>query len=288
MRQSLPGLNQMWSTLPRRCFVYVAIFVAIIVFLRPVATTRDPFKGMQPDVRRFVEDVQSRKRLYAWTWNKDQIVFRLVGCENITDSAFVSMIDEVQQQLVFVQNGTKLALGLNIADSKITDNGLQEIGRLSSITSLSLPNGITDAGVKDLEQLPQLEHLDISNTQITDNGFATFTRPERIKSLNLSRSITDDGLAYLTRFSGLERLSVIGVSNNGLAHLKGLASLREISVASTQVTDEGIMQLSGLSELHVLGLTSSGVTETGAKQLKISIPNLTIYLQGGPGPAKTL
>ena len=60
---------------------------------------------------------------------------------------------------------------LDLSQTKVTDAGLKELGKLKRLTALHLNNTkVTDAGLKELKELKQLEFLNLSNTQVTDAG----------------------------------------------------------------------------------------------------------------------
>ena len=81
---------------------------------------------------------------------------------------------------------------------------------------------LTDADLKQLQGLIQLERLHLGGTRVTDAGLAHLAALTRLKMLDLNRTrITDAGLKHLT----------------------GLSDLREVNLWSTSVTDAGIAKL---------------------------------------------
>jgi YHS domain-containing protein len=62
---------------------------------------------------------------------------------------------------------------LNLAKTKVTDEGLAQIAAFPNLTRLHLENtGITDAGLKHLASLKNLEYLNLYGTKVTDAGLA--------------------------------------------------------------------------------------------------------------------
>ena len=70
------------------------------------------------------------------------------------------------------------------------------------------------------------------------------------------------------------------VTDAGLVHLKGLASLQSLSLNFTQITDAGLVHLKDLTNLQSLSLANTQVTDAGLEHLK-SLKNLQdLSLQG--------
>ena len=82
--------------------------------------------------------------------------------------------------------------------------------------------GITDAGLKVLRKMPNLEHLDLRGTAVGDAGLASLAPLHNLQTLGLyGTTVTDAGLPALQRLPGLRRLYVGGtrVTPPGLAIL---------------------------------------------------------------------
>lgn len=80
----------------------------------------------------------------------------------------------------------------------------------------------SDAGLKALEELSDLQILDLTDSRVTDAG-----------------------LSHLKAFPRLERLRLDGadVTDAGLEHLKGMRQLRYVFLFATQVTERGVADL---------------------------------------------
>ncbi len=106
------------------------------------------------------------------------------------------------------------------SDGKITDKGLQAIGRLSKLESLNLcGNRIADAGLKELRELKELRRLDLSLTAVTDDGLQA---PRLLENLE-----------YL-------RVWDVKVTDVGLNHLQEIKSLKQVLLAHAEVTASGL------------------------------------------------
>ncbi len=85
-----------------------------------------------------------------------------------------------------------------------------------------------------------------------------------------SRGVTDAGLAHLKGLTGLWGLELYSapITDAGLVHLKDLTGLRVLDLRGTQITDAGLVHLKGLKGLEVLGLGETRITDAGLAQLK--------------------
>jgi lysophospholipase L1-like esterase len=71
--------------------------------------------------------------------------------------------------------------------------------------------------------------------------------------------------------------SNIRVSNAGLAHIKGLAKLWEVSLEGTKVSDAGLVHLKGLGNLELLHLNKTKVSAAGVANLQKALPGCNIF-----------
>ncbi len=86
----------------------------------------------------------------------------------------------------------------------------------------------------------------------------------------LNNQITDTGLAHLKGLASLEvlRLENTQVTDEGLAHLKGLSSLKILYIGGTQVIDVGLFHLKNLSKLERFCVHNTQVTDAGLSYLQ--------------------
>ncbi len=101
--------------------------------------------------------------------------------------------------------------------SGVSDKELAEIATLSQLRVLIIPEAqVTDAGVIAVEKLTRLESLDLSdNPRLTDKAAAHVRALLRLENLFLNKT---------------------GLTDKGLAELKPLEGLRDLTVAGTKVT----------------------------------------------------
>ncbi|HVX14886.1 MAG TPA: hypothetical protein VHC22_27095 [Pirellulales bacterium] len=87
---------------------------------------------------------------------------------------------------------------IDLRKSRATDNDLAVVRQFPTVDRVSLPPSITDAGLRQLEGLPNLTSLDLQNTQIGDEGLATLKTMPKLAQVYIHGSrITAEGAAAL-------------------------------------------------------------------------------------------
>ena len=90
---------------------------------------------------------------------------------------------------------------LDLADSGVSDAGLNRVRGLAHLTWLSLYDcRVTDAGLDDLKGLTRLRTLVLGETQVTDAGLDRLKGFRQLRDLYLPHDrVTPDGVARLQR-----------------------------------------------------------------------------------------
>lgn len=136
------------------------------------------------------------------------------------------------------------------AHGQMTDGMLDDVSRLPQVIGLQLANSqaLTDDGLRVLERLPNLRHLDLGQTQVTDRGVAWVARIPTLVSLSLTMTrVTDAGVARLAACRHLQRLQLMwtGTGDGVIAAFAGHPALAHFWSGSG-VTDAGLALLSAL------------------------------------------
>ena len=161
---------------------------------------------------------------------------------------------------------------LNVVGTRITDAGLKEVGEMPSLRRLILARtGITDACLAPISRLKDLEELNLDNTAVTDAGLERVGRLANLRRLAVGWTrVTDAGMKHVGGLRRLEWLDLTStqVGDAGLAELKGLGNLQQFCLGQTKVTDAGMAALGQLKGLQNLVLFETTVTDAGLKELK--------------------
>lgn len=167
-------------------------------------------------------------------------------------------------------------------NSRISDEGLRHISRISSLEELCLRGEhMSDAGLAYLKKLPNLEYLCLYGSRFTDAGCVHIKEMPSLRILSFHESlcrISDAGLVHIAQMPNLEILCLHGMKNitdEGIACLVKMPSLRRLNIASSQVTDRGLEYLSQIKTLECLELPQDqkGITDRGLEYLSC-LPNL--------------
>ena len=106
---------------------------------------------------------------------------------------------------------------------------------------------------------------------MTDELLEHCAKLPRLVAINANFSgVTDAGLAHLKGHKRLKELllSQTSITDAGLAHLATIATLEKIDLEETKITDAGLMHLYALDKLKQVALRKTAVTENGVAELK--------------------
>ena len=177
----------------------------------------------------------------------------------------------------------ELNLGTSgVSRMKLSGAALSHIAKLTSLESLRLPDGITDADLAKLEGLTGLKRLDIGCIQLTGAGIQTLKEFKSLVYLQVPQDINDEDLAVIKGLNLLEELWIQNspITNKGLSYLSDLKSLRKLLLhngrndRNMEVTGSGLAYLKELPltylRLYQLKLDESRLTHlAGLKQLEV-------------------
>jgi Leucine-rich repeat (LRR) protein len=135
-------------------------------------------------------------------------------------------------------------------NGQINDEMLEQISRITHITSLDLGNSkaVTDAGIRHLARMPQLRELDLSQTGVTDAGLRVLRELPALESLSLvMTAVTDTGLESISHGHALQKLNVMW-TRTGDGAIRLLAGKSKF----THLWSGNYVTNAGLALLHAL------------------------------------
>jgi hypothetical protein len=154
-------------------------------------------------------------------------------------------------------------------------DALQPADRLDLYLEYS---GVTDEGLSQLAQLPQLARLNLGR-RITDDAWTHLVRLAGLRGLHFSKSkLTDGPLENLKQLTPLRSLALEckRITDAGIAHLSCLSDLEFLDLRDTKLTDAGIGHLLGMTKLQELWISGQSVTAEAKKRLTEAIPGLDV------------
>ena len=189
-----------------------------------------------------------------------------------------------------VANASLLALDLELCDG-ITDAACEPLGAMRQLQSLVLKktgfekHRISDAGLNNLRELPNLEVLNLYGNNVTDAGLAHLLPLKKLRELNLSLlAITDAGLKHLQSLTALKHLELLysegfagpTLTNGMVEFLEPLTNLTTLNLTGAKLTDEGLERLQALQKLKTLQVTRTRVSAKGIQAFRVAVPNCVI------------
>ena len=124
----------------------------------------------------------------------------------------------------------------------------------------------------------------------TDAEMEHIGRLSRLQGAMLSRAkgVTDAGVAHLRGLVDLDHIGLGGTKATGtcLANFRGMTRLKELSLAGVPVADADLAHLEGLTSLEFLDLYSTPVTDAGLSHLEglVNLKSLRLTSTQVTGP----
>jgi outer membrane protein assembly factor BamB len=225
-------------------------------------------------------------------------------CSRVTDAG-LQHLSQVRPLRVLLLTGTSvthaglrhlaaneqlLALDLELCDG-VTDQACEPLAEMRKLRSLVLKKSgferqrISDAGLKRLQSLSELEMLNLYGNHVTDAGLAHLRSLQSLRDLNLSLlPITDAGLEHLTPLTRLAHLDLLYsegfagpmLTDGAVAALEPLTNLTTLNLTGAKLTDAGLERLQGLTQLKMLQLARTGVSENGLREFRKAVPGCEV------------
>jgi hypothetical protein len=203
---------------------------------------------------------------------------RLVGDEYFRQVAFVMLFDARPRLSLFPFGKDHIGP----RNPGPADDVLAKLPGLTDVRIIHLGEARepTDAGVAHLKGLRNLRDLAVDKSQLTDESLRHLSQLPRIEHLTLTgRRFSDKGLTYLRKAAHLKTLQLHseqnGITDAGLASLKGLKELGLLDLSGSAITDTGLEQLKVLSNLKEVRVRGTQVTKAGRERFKAGMPKHT-------------
>jgi internalin A len=157
----------------------------------------------------------------------------------------------------------------------LTEADLKQLVAFKHLRILLLHLTVTDAHIKALASLQNLEKLDLcNNTKVTDAGLKELAPLKELRILRLANTeVTDAGLKELAAFQKLRALDVgeTAVTGRGFKPLASLKHLHTLRLRSSTVPDAGLNELAALPQLRTLDLSGNGLSDATLKRVAVLV-----------------
>jgi Leucine-rich repeat (LRR) protein len=187
---------------------------------------------------------------------------------------------EVQALRHFESSGLGVSLagqyrkGWLLLKGKMTDADWVHLHSLVNLRALTLNSPhLTDMELLGLRGLDRLESFSLLGSNgVVGPGLVHLRLLGQLTSLALPSGFPEQGLQYVAALEKLESLSIHGTtfSENaaGLRRIKELKGLQDLTLKTTNITDEGLAHLAELTQLRRLDLRSNHrITDAGIVHL---------------------
>ena len=225
--------------------------------------------------------------------------------------------DSTEEELAWVRAGKRF--DLTIFGAASLEAVVVPADCIAKVKEVHIPGwtDLADPRWSLLNRLPNLEGLSIYDSRGAEDLFKNIQGLKTIQRIFLeSVPFSDTGMRYLAIPPNLRELVVAGgggVTDAGLAHLRGHPALESVSFTNTAITDAGLAALNdiprlrsavlvddkyggaslteaalrhlrGLTGLRTLTLGGKWVSQAGLRDLRMALPNCTI--ESKPGSEK--
>jgi serine/threonine protein kinase len=161
--------------------------------------------------------------------------------------------------------------GVLLEDKHIKDSDLTILKDYNKLEVLNLcRTAVTDAGMANFRNCPNLRQLFLDNTTVGDAGLENFKNCKNLTTLGVGTATTDVGLAHFQHLKGLQELGLIGskVTNAGLTLLKDHRGLVILWLPDTKTDDAGLAHLRDCKTFQRINLSNTGASDIGLNYFK--------------------
>jgi mono/diheme cytochrome c family protein len=133
--------------------------------------------------------------------NAGLIVNNLAQDQNLLEVSAVNAANFGDEQIELLAPLSQQIAWLKLGRTKITDAALKEIAKLKNLNKLHLEHtAVTDAGLASLKSLPYLEYVNLVDTKITDAGLKNIASMKGLRSVYVWKSaVTDSAVSQVGR-----------------------------------------------------------------------------------------
>lgn len=192
----------------------------------------------------------------------------------VQENAAIAALEAAEVKVSKTESGH--ATGVDFRGVEVTADLLENIADLASVTVANFAETNLDDELLStlVSNAATLNNFDLRDCSVSDKALETLAAVEGIRAIRLSgksgsTTVTDDGLAHLKGLSSLRLLALddLWVGTAGIAHLKDLPGLAELYLAGTLVDDESISVISTMPPIRKLRLARTQIGDAALESL---------------------
>lgn len=180
---------------------------------------------------------------------------------------------------------------IDLGEAQITEQGFEELTKFEGLTNLLFTNWstgdsrlISSARVSVLKAAKKLRILSFGHLSLDDAGLQQVGELNNLEHLTMSHGrLPEGGFAHLRGLKSLTKLDLYAstINDAALKEIGALPKLVDLILHSTPISDVGLEHLHGLKSLHAVHLSATKVSAVGVKKLAAALPQCWISWDGG-------
>jgi hypothetical protein len=168
--------------------------------------------------------------------------------------------------------GLRKLKGINLGDTKITDDALTSLGQIRSLEDVCIGNTkVTPTGLAHLKDLKQLRLLTLGPLNLGESGMESIASHEELRDLTIDVRGAGGGavphLGKLAPLKKLEGLFIWGLSDECMKNLPPFPEQTRIEPLD-KLTEAGVRELWKFPGLYVLDLRQRPLSDDALKALE--------------------
>jgi hypothetical protein len=210
-------------------------------------------------------------------------ILLLAGCDSTSNAPSPGDVEpSFAEQVAGVRDGKSDRIQAEAA--ALADDDLAGLAGLTTLRELLIDHPqsrVTAGGIKQLRNLPALEHLRIRGPGIDDPALGEIARIGTLQILNIPQAdLTDAGLAPLKELPNLVQLRFGSprVTDAGMKTLAGLPALKRLHLIDVPITDQGLAVLAKIERLESLYVDGGTISDEAWENLFRERPKLHVHV----------
>jgi internalin A len=201
-------------------------------------------------------DVLPKRTIWAPRWLVDSL-----GIDYFSSVSYISFDKPGADEIAGLLARLPRLDGADFDESDLGDSGLARLQGLDLHYLCLLQTKVTDAGVRHIRSLTNLEDLYLSSTSVGDAGMADLATLPKLLVLHVSETnVTDLGIKSIVKLPALKILDLRG----------------------TRMGDDGAALLASKTGLEVINLEDTRVGPSAIRALRAALPDAEIYPPSRP------
>lgn len=211
-----------------------------------------------------------------------KLIGQLTGLKSLTVYNKCPLTDDT----ISVLDGLESLESAAINAMNISDKGFEHLAKWKKLKKLTLwhvfNKSFNGSGSALLAALPELESYNCSGSTFNDEGLKACAQLKQIARMTFGHTaVTSEGLAYLKGLENLKELTLttqysMRIDDNALPYIAAVPNLEKLELGETLLTNFGLKHLKNLTKLKELSLKEVAISDEDYSKLKADLPSVNI------------